>query len=60
VLTGAYHAEVGRERGEWVIGNLGTGGGDRADKGGFSGVRQPGKADVGQYLEFEVEIALLA
>ena len=53
-------AEVGFEGGEGVVGDLGLGGGDAGDEGGLAGVGIADQADVGQQLEFQAVIALLA
>ena len=52
--------EVGRQRGERVVGDLGFGRRDRRHQRGFAGRRKPDQADVGDGLEFEGEVAGLA
>ena len=46
--------------GERVIRHLGPRGGHRADKGGFAGVGHAQQANVGQHLELQLQLALLA
>ena len=54
------HAQVGHQGGEGVVGHLGGGGGHRADKRGLAGVGQAQQADVGQHLQLQLQVALLA
>ena len=54
------HAEVGGERGEGVVGDLGPGPADDADERRLAGVGVADDADVGQQLELELEVLLLA
>ena len=56
----AHDAEVGLERGERVVGDLGLGGRDAADERGLAHVREPDQRHVGQQLELEAQPALLA
>ena len=56
----AHHAEVGLERGERVVGDLGLGRGDPGDERGLAHVREADEGDVGHELELEAQPALLA
>ena len=60
LLTHGDHAEIGLERGEGVVGDLGPRGGDARDECGLAGVGIANQAHVGQQLEFEAIEALLA
>ncbi len=53
-------AEVGLERGEGVVGDLGFGGGEPRDEGGFSDVGVADEAGVSEETELEAVGALLA
>ena len=53
-------ADSGLQGGERVGGDLGFGGGEFAEKGGFTGVGEADEADVGDASQFEVENPLLA
>ena len=53
-------AEVGFEGGEGVVGDLGFGGGDARDEGGFADVGVADEAGVGEETEFEAVAALFA
>ena len=55
----AHHAQVGRERGEGVVGDLGARPGDAADQRGLAGVGVADDAHVGQQLQLELEVLLL-
>lgn len=51
--------QLGDQCGERVVGNLGPCGGNGGQERGFAGVRQSYQSDIGQYLQFEYEPALL-
>src|SRR4051812_19833537 len=53
-------AEVRLKRGEGIIGDLRLGRADARDQSGFSNVRIPHDADVGEQLEFETQVAFFA
>jgi hypothetical protein len=53
-------AEVRLDRGEGVIGDLGAGGGDARDEGGFSGVRKADQTDIGEQFQLEAQALFLA
>ena len=56
VALGELHdAEVGFERRERVVGDLGRRGGDRGEDRRLAGVRQPDEADVGDEPELEAD-----
>jgi hypothetical protein len=55
-----HDAEVGRERGEGVVGDLRTRGRDARDERGLAGVGEADQADVGDQLQAQVEQLLLA
>ena len=52
-LVGDHHAEVGRERRERVVGDLGPGRGQLRDQRGLARVREAHQRDVGHELELE-------
>ena len=54
------HAQIGFERGEGVIGDLGAGGGNARDQRGFSGVGKADQADISQQLQLEAQALFLA
>ena len=54
------HAEIGFERGERIISDLGLRGRDTRNKGGLANVRKSYKCDVGHQLEFEIQPLFLA
>ena len=56
----AHHAEIGCKRRERIIGDFRPRGRNRTDQGGFAGVRKPEQAHVGDQLQLERELALLA
>ena len=56
----AHHAQVGRQGGEGVVGDLGARPGDAADERGLAGVGVADDADVGEQLQLELEVLLLA
>ena len=53
LLAHGDDAEVGFERREGIVGDLGPRGGDARDERGLAGVGVADQADVGQQLEFE-------
>jgi len=53
-------AEVGFERGEGVVGDLGFGGGEARDERGFADVRVTDQTGVGEQAQFEAVVALFA
>ena len=53
-------AELRLERGERVVGDLRPGGGDRAQQRALAGVGHADQADVGDQLQLEPEVSLLA
>ena len=60
MVAEAHHAEVGFERGEGVVGDLGLGRAHRGDEGGLPGVREPDERGVGHELQLEPQPVLLA
>src|ERR687887_421270 len=54
------HAEVGGERGERIVGDLRTRGGDARDQRRLAGVWKSDEPDVGEQLELEAQILDLA
>ena len=59
-LADGDYAEVGFEGGEGVVGDLGFGGGDARDEGGFADVGVADEAGVGEETELEAVVALFA
>ena len=59
-LAGGDHAEVGHQRGERVVGDLGPGPGDGGDQAGLAGAREADQPDVGDHLELEHDLELVA
>ena len=55
-----HDAEVWFERGERIVGDLGTGGGNARDQGRFAGVGEADQADVGEQFQLKAKTALLA
>src|SRR4029077_15234197 len=53
-------AELRLQRGEWIVRDLWTGGGDRREQRGLSRIRRADDASVGKQFELEVELALFA
>lgn len=53
-------AQVGHERGERVVGDLGLGGADDAEQRALAGVRHADNSDVRDQLQFQVDPELLA
>ncbi len=56
----AHHAKIGVERGEGIIGNLRFGRADRGEEGRLPGIGKPDHADIGDELEPEPDMHLLA
>ena len=54
------HAEVGLQRGERIVGDLGTRRRDARDQRAFAGVGIADEPDIGQQPEFQPQIALFA
>ncbi len=59
-VAGRDHAEVGDQRGERVVGDLGPGPRDRRDERGLAGAREADQADVGDDLQLEPYLELVA
>ncbi|KCV19716.1 integrase core domain protein [Bordetella pertussis B200] len=57
---GAHHAQVGVQRREGVVGDLGPRVRNAADQRRLAGIGQPEQADVGQHLELHAQAALFA
>ena len=55
----AHHTEVGVQRGEGVIGDLGAGIGDCRNKGGLARVGHAQQAHIGQHLELQLQVETL-
>ena len=55
LLADGDHAEIGFQRGEWIIGDLGPRGGDARDQRGLARVGIADEADVGEQLELQAE-----
>ena len=51
----AYHAKIGVQRGERIVGNARPGIGNSADQGRFTGIRHAQQSNVSQHLEFQLE-----
>ena len=60
VIVGADHAEVGDERGEGIVGDLRLRGADDGDQRRLAGIRKSDQADVGDQLQLDEELALVA
>ena len=60
VLADLDDAEIGLERGEGVVGDLGLGGGEARDQRGFADVGIADQTGVGQQPQFEPVVALFA
>ena len=56
----ADHAKMGLQRGERIIGHFRRCRRDGADEGGLAGVGKAEHADIGQHLELQAQLALLA
>ena len=54
------HAEVGDQRGERVVGDLGPGPRDRGDQARLAGAGEADQPDVGDHLELEHDLELVA
>ena len=59
-VAGGHDAEVGHQGGERVVGDLGPGPRDRGDQAGLAGAREADQADVGDDLELEHDLELVA
>ena len=55
-VAGGDHAEVGHQRREGVVGDLGPRGRHRGDQRGLAGAREPDERDVGDALELEDDV----
>ena len=60
LATGGDDTEVGHQRGEGVVSDLGLGRRHDADEGGLAGRGEADEGDVGERLELEDHLALLA
>ena len=60
MVANFHYAKVRLERGKWIIRDLRPHGGKSRDQSGFSGVRKPNQAYVGQQLQLEPERSLFA
>ena len=60
LVVGLDHAQVGLERGEWIIGDFGARGRNARDQRGFARVRETDQPDVGQELQFQADAAFPA
>ena len=60
LIIDADDAEVRYERSEGIVGNLRLRGADHGDQSRFPGIGQTDDADVGDQLELDEQIALLA
>src|SRR5882762_5153606 len=58
--VGVDDAEVGLKRGERIVGNFGTRGGDHGNQSGLARVGVTDQADIGQKFQFEAKMALFA
>ncbi len=58
-VAGLHHSEVGDERGERVVGDLGPGRGHRRDEARFAGRGKTDQRDVGDRLELEDDVPLV-
>ena len=56
----AHHAKAWHQGGKRIVGNFWLCGGNGADKGGFTGVRQAQHADVRQQHQLQLQIAFFA
>ena len=59
VLTGTNHAEVGHERGERIVGDLGTRGAHTCDQRAFAHARHAHQRGIGHELHLELDPMLL-
>jgi len=59
-LVEGHHSQIGLQGGEGIVGNLGAGGADGRQQGGFAGVGHAHDAHVGDELQLQVQPALLA
>ena len=53
IRIGTYDAELRCKCRERVVGDLGTGGGDRADQRRLSSIRHAEQTDIGQHSQFQ-------
>src|SRR5437763_720810 len=53
-------AQIRNERREWIVRDLRSSAGESREERGLSRIRQTGEADVGEELELEVNLPLLA
>ena len=60
VVVHFHDAQIRFERGEGIIGDLGSSGGDDRDERAFAGVREADQANVGKQFQFEAEMLLFA
>ena len=60
IVVHLHHAQIGLERGERIVGDLGPRRGDARDQGGFAGVGKSDQPHVGQQLQFQPQALLLA
>jgi hypothetical protein len=60
VIAELNDAEVRFERGERVIGDLGSGGGDARDQRALAGIRKADQTHIGQEFEFQPQLELVA
>ena len=60
IVAQRHDAEVGRERGERIVGDLGTRRRDARDQRGLAGVGEADEADVGEQLQLQPEEPLFA
>ena len=54
-----HHAQHGGQRGEVIVGDLGLGRRDDADKGGLAHVGEADQAHVGDDLQFQLDVQVL-
>jgi len=60
LVADLYDAKVRTQRGEGVVRDLWPGRADGRQQGRFSGVGEPEQADIGDQLELEIQLELLA
>src|SRR5262249_9446163 len=56
----ADHAQIRLERGEWIVGDLGSRRGDHGNQRGLAGVGEADQADVGDEFQSEPQVTLFA
>ena len=54
-VTGHHDSQVGHQRGEGVVRDLGAGPGDGRDQGRLPGARKPDQTDVGHHLQLQLQ-----